>query len=58
MATSWESDSLVAARRLLAAGEDVDDAADREIGVIHRGRLYAVAVSDGEGQPLSLRTLG
>ncbi|WP_369067151.1 choline/carnitine O-acyltransferase [Kocuria carniphila] len=32
-------------------------AADREIGVIHRGRLYAVAVSDGEGQPLSLRTL-
>lgn len=32
-------------------------AADREIGVIHRGRLFAVPVSDQDGQPLSLRTV-
>lgn len=32
-------------------------AAEREIGVIHRGRLHAVPISDADGQPLSLRTL-
>ncbi|MBD2765836.1 choline/carnitine O-acyltransferase [Kocuria sp. cx-455] len=32
-------------------------AAEREIGVIHRGRLYAVRISDADGQPLSLRTV-
>ena len=44
--------------------EEVDEvirpelsAADREIGVIHRGRLFAVPVSDQDGQPLSLRTV-
>ncbi|MBD2763185.1 choline/carnitine O-acyltransferase [Kocuria sp. cx-116] len=44
--------------------EEVDEiirpelsAAEREIGVIHRGRLYAVRISDADGQPLSLRTV-
>ena len=45
------------------AGE-VDDiirpelsAANREIGVIYRGRLFAVRISDADGRPLSLRTV-